>query len=139
MSRARGQKADSGELAFGTVDSWLIWKLTNGKLHITDASNASRTMLFNIHILAWDDELLAIFDIPRGILPEVRSSSEIYGRIETPAEIAGIAIAGIAGDQQAALFGQVCFDAGRRKTRTGRDVLCSRTQANGPSHRQRGF
>jgi glycerol kinase len=114
--RARGE---AGELAFGTVDSWLIWRLTNGGLHITDVSNASRTMLFDIRTLTWDDELLAIFGVPRAILPEVRSSSEIYGEIETPAELSGIRIAGIAGDQQAALFGQACFDAGSAKNTYG--------------------
>lgn len=113
------QQADAGELAFGTVDSWLIWKLTNGKLHITDASNASRTMLFNINSLEWDDQLLGVFDIPKAILPKVRSSSEVYGEIETPNELKGIMIAGIAGDQQAALFGQLCFDIGATKNTYG--------------------
>lgn len=113
------QQADNGELAFGTVDSWLIWKLTNGKLHTTDVSNASRTMLFNINTLKWDDELLAIFGIPRAILPDVRSSSEIYGEIEMPNELKGIKIAGIAGDQQAALFGQLCFQKGLTKNTYG--------------------
>ena len=108
-------KAENGELAFGTVDTWLIWNLTAGKLHITDPSNASRTMLYNINTLAWDDELLDIFGVPRAILPEVQSSSEVYGEIETPVELRGIKIAGIAGDQQAALFGQACFDAGSTK------------------------
>ncbi len=112
-------RAEAGELAFGTVDTWLVWKLTHGKLHITDVSNASRTMLFDIHTLAWDDDLLAIFDVPRAILPEVRSSSEIYGEIETPNELRGIKIAGIAGDQHAALFGQACFEAGSTKNTYG--------------------
>ncbi len=112
-------RAENGELAFGTIDTWLAWKLTNGKLHITDVSNASRTMLYDIHRLAWDDELLAIFDVPRAIMPEVRSSSEIYGEIEMPAELKGVPIAGIAGDQQAALFGQACFDAGATKNTYG--------------------
>ena len=110
-----GNGAKEGELAFGTVDSWLVWKLTGGRLHITDPSNASRTMLFDINTLEWDDELLEIFDIPRAMFPEVRSSSEIYGEIETPNELKGIKIGGIAGDQQAALFGQACFAAGRTK------------------------
>ena len=113
------ERAEAGELAFGTVDSWLIWKLTNGILHITDVSNASRTMLFNINHLAWDDELLNIFSIPKSVLPEVRSSSEVYGEIETPNELKGIKIAGIAGDQQAALFGQLCFDVGATKNTYG--------------------
>ena len=112
-------RAKNGELAFGTIDTWLVWKLTNGHLHITDPSNASRTMLYNIHTLDWDDELLAIFDVPRAILPEVRSSSEIYGEIETPNELKGIKIAGIVGDQQAALFGHACFAAGSTKNTYG--------------------
>ena len=112
-------QADRDELAFGTVDSWLIWKLTNGKLHITDVSNASRTMLFNINTLMWDDELLALFNVPRAILPEVRSSSEVYGEIERPDVLKGITIAGIAGDQQAALFGQLCFEKGLTKNTYG--------------------
>ncbi|MFM9905106.1 MAG: glycerol kinase GlpK [Pyrinomonadaceae bacterium] len=112
-------RAENGEFAFGTVDTWLIWRLTNGKLHITDPSNASRTMLYNINTLAWDDELLDIFDIPHTLLPDVRPSSEIYGEIETPAELKGIRIAGIAGDQQAALFGQACFETGSTKNTYG--------------------
>ncbi len=113
------RRAENGELAFGTIDTWLVWKLTGGRLHITDVSNASRTMLFDINTLKWDDELLAIFDVPRAILPEVRSSSEVYGEVETPKELKGIAIAGIAGDQQAALFGQACFAAGATKNTYG--------------------
>ena len=113
------EKAENGELAFGTVDTWLIWNLTNGKTHITDPSNASRTMLFDINTLRWDGELLDIFDIPHMMLPEVHSSSEIYGEIETPAELRGIRIAGIAGDQQAALFGQACFASGSTKNTYG--------------------
>src|SRR5512133_3703840 len=97
--------AEKGELAFGTVDSWLIWNLTGGKLHVTDVSNASRTMLFNIHTLSWDEELLKIFDIPSALLPEVKSSSEIYGTTHGHFSTE-IPVAGIAGDQQAALFGQ---------------------------------
>jgi glycerol kinase len=114
-------KAEKGELAFGTVDTWLIHKLTNKALHVTDTTNASRTMLFNIHAGAWDDELLKIFDIPKAILPEVRSSSEIYGRtasIMAP-DSPGIPIAGIAGDQQAALFGQLCTQPGMVKNTYG--------------------
>ncbi len=117
VSGAR-ERAVSGELAFGTVDTWLAWKLTNGKLHISDPSNASRTMLYNINSLDWDDELLDIFDVPRAILPEVRSSSEIYGEVEID-ELKGIRIAGIAGDQQAALFGQACFASGSTKNTYG--------------------
>jgi len=108
------EKAERGELAFGTIDSWLVWNLTNGKKHITDVSNASRTMLFNIHSLQWDKEILNTLQIPESILPEVRSSSEIYG--ETASNIFGqpVPIGGIAGDQQAALFGQMCTDPDRK-------------------------
>ena len=113
------QRARIGELAFGTIDTWLVWRLTNGRLHITDPSNASRTMLYNINSLEWDSEMLDIFDIPHTLLPEVRSSSEIYGEIETPVELKGIKIAGIAGDQQAALFGQACFETGSTKNTYG--------------------
>ena len=106
-------RAAQGELAFGTVDSWLIWKLTGGREHATDVSNASRTLLFNIHSLDWDEELLGIFEIPRSILPTVRSSSEVYGSWN------GVPIAGVAGDQQAALFGQMCRDPGMSKNTYG--------------------
>jgi glycerol kinase len=111
--------AERGELAFGTIDSWLVWKLTGGALHLTDASNASRTMLYNIHTHSWDDELLELLDIPRSILPEVRSSSAVYG--ETAAQLFGrpILLGGIAGDQQAALFGQACFSPGMTKNTYG--------------------
>ncbi len=112
-------RAKAGELAFGTVDSWLIWKLTSGRMHITDVSNASRTLLFDIHNLDWSDELLEIFDIPEALLPEVRSSSEVYGPVDLEGELQGIPIAGIAGDQQAALFGQTCFDVGATKNTYG--------------------
>lgn len=113
------KQAETGELAFGTVDSWLIWQLTGGAMHLTDVSNASRTMLFNIKDLVWDEELLRIFDVPRQILPEVRSSSEIYGEIAEPEELRGVSIAGIAGDQQAALFGQLCTEKGLSKSTYG--------------------
>lgn len=113
------KQAESGELCFGTVDSWLVWNLTNGEKHLTDVSNASRTMLFNVETLDWDDELLEIFDVPRRLLPAIKSSSEIYGAVKTPDELAGIPIAGIAGDQQAALFGQLCFDKGLTKSTYG--------------------
>ncbi|MDP3433943.1 MAG: glycerol kinase GlpK, partial [Bacteroidota bacterium] len=112
------KQAEAGQLAFGTIDSWLVWNLTRGKLHITDVSNASRTMLFNIHTLKWDDDLLRIFDIPENMLPEVKSSSEIYGT--TAGHLApGITISGIAGDQQAALFGQMCIEPGMVKNTYG--------------------
>ncbi len=110
--------AEDGQLAFGTIDSWLIWNLTRGKLHITDVSNASRTMLFNIHTLKWDEELLRIFNIPAAMLPEVRSSSEIYGKTEGQFATS-IPVAGIAGDQQAALFGQMCIEPGMVKNTYG--------------------
>ena len=113
------KSAENGELAFGTVDSWLIWKLTSGEKHITDVSNASRTLLFNINSLEWDDELLKIFDIPRQILPEAKSSSGHFGEINSCQELNGIKIAGIAGDQQAALFGQVCHEKGSTKCTYG--------------------
>jgi glycerol kinase len=110
--------AEEGQLAFGTVDSWLVWNLTRGRSHVTDVSNASRTMLFNIHSLKWDEELLGIFDIPSGILPEIRSSSEIYGTTSGLFS-SEIPIAGIAGDQQAALFGQMCIEPGMVKNTYG--------------------
>ena len=111
--------ADAGRLAFGTVDSWLIWKLTGGKVHVTDVTNASRTMLFNIHTLAWDDELLRLLGVPRSMLPEVRSSSEVYGSVTAELGLANLPIAGIAGDQQAALFGQMCVSPGLTKCTYG--------------------
>ena len=113
------QRAERGELAFGTVDSWLVWNLTGGRLHVTDASNASRTLLFNIHTLRWDDALLALFRIPRSLLPTVVPSSRVLG--ETNAAVFGvpIAIAGIAGDQQAATFGQACYQPGMAKNTYG--------------------
>jgi len=112
-------KAEKGELCFGTIDSWLVWKLTNGKVHVTDVSNASRTMLFNIHSLTWDDELLQLFNIPRSVLPEVKSSSEVYGHTQNILTAHNIPIAGIAGDQQAALFGQLCTQPGMVKNTYG--------------------
>ena len=107
------EKARRGEILFGTVDSWLVWKLTGGKVHITDATTAARTMIFDIHRLDWDDTLLHALDIPRAMLPRVCSSSEVYGSVSLPG--GDIPIAGIAGDQQAALFGQTCFAAGDAK------------------------
>jgi glycerol kinase len=112
-------RADSGRLAFGTVDAWLLWKLTGQTTHVTDATNASRTMLFNIHTLDWDDELLRLFQIPRSMMPDVRSSSEVYGNVAPTLGIERIAIAGIAGDQQAALFGQMCLEPGMSKNTYG--------------------
>ena len=111
------EKAARGEILFGTVDSWLVWKLTGGRVHITDATNAARTMIFDIHKLDWDDTLLQALGIPRAMLPRVCSSSEIYGHVALPG--GNVPIAGIAGDQQAALFGQTCFDAGDAKNTYG--------------------
>lgn len=118
VSGAR-EKAEAGKLAFGTVDSWLVWKLTGGKKHITDVSNASRTMLFNIHTLKWDKKLLKLFDIPESLLPEVRSSSEVYAETSSGLFKKPLPIAGIAGDQQAALFGQLCTEPGMLKNTYG--------------------
>ncbi|WP_074239967.1 glycerol kinase GlpK [Chitinophaga niabensis] len=112
-------KANAGELAFGTVDTWLIWNFTKGKLHVTDVSNASRTMLYNIHKQAWDESLLKLMDIPASMLPEVRASSEVYGETEATLTPFKIPIAGIAGDQQAALFGQMCTEPGMVKNTYG--------------------
>ena len=113
------KKAENGELAFGTMDTWLTWKLTNGEVHVTDVSNASRTMLFNIHSLQWDAELLKLFNIPPSVLPEVKSSSKIYGVTGNNISDPGVPIAGIAGDQQAALFGQMCTQPGMVKNTYG--------------------
>jgi glycerol kinase len=112
-------RAEAGKLAFGTIDSWLVWNFTQGQVHVTDVSNASRTMLFNIHTLNWDDELLQIMGVPKCMLPEVRSSSEVYGLTQGTQLGAGIPIAGIAGDQQAALFGQQCTRPGMVKNTYG--------------------
>jgi glycerol kinase len=130
--------ADEGRLAFGTIDTWLVWNLTGGDLHITDPSNASRTLLFNIHTGTWDDELLRMLNIPRSLLPEVRSSSELYGDTRSPLFPQPMAIGGIAGDQQAALFGQGCIAPGMVKNtygtgcfmlmNTGEKAVASRNQ-----------
>lgn len=113
------ERAQKGELAFGTVDSWIVWQLTRGEKHITDVTNASRTMLFNIHTLEWDQDLLKLFDIPEAMLPEVASSSEIYGHTKTTIFAHEVPISGIAGDQQAALFGQMCIKPGMVKNTYG--------------------
>ena len=113
------KRAERGELCFGTIDTWLIWNLTKGEVFVTDPSNASRTMLYNIHTLDWDDELLALFDIPRSMLPEVRASSEVYGTVSARYLEHPVPIAGIAGDQQAALFGQLCTEKGMLKNTYG--------------------
>jgi glycerol kinase len=112
-------KAEAGELCFGTVDTWLVWKLTQGKVFVTDVSNASRTMLFNIYSLKWDEELLELFNIPKSMLPEVKDTSEVYGKTSTTLFSSKIHIAGIAGDQQAALFGQLCTKPGMIKNTYG--------------------
>ncbi|MEX0724340.1 MAG: glycerol kinase GlpK [Gracilimonas sp.] len=113
------ERAEKGELAFGTIDSWIIWNFTQGELHITDVTNASRTMLFNIKNMEWDEELLELMDIPRSLLPEVKQSSEKYGETKTTLFASKIPIAGIAGDQQAALFGQMCTKPGMVKNTYG--------------------
>ncbi|MDE7129254.1 MAG: glycerol kinase GlpK, partial [Alistipes sp.] len=113
------ERAEAGKLRFGTVDTWLVWRLTRGESHVTDVSNASRTMLLNLHTLDWDDELLSLFGIPRSMMPEVRSSSEIYGHTKTTIFAHRVPIAGIAGDQQAALFGQMCVEPGMMKNTYG--------------------
>lgn len=112
-------KAEQGKLAFGTIDTWLIWNLTGGKTHVTDVTNASRTMLYNIKSLSWDDELLTLFGIPKSMLPEVKSSSEVYGETAGNILAAKLPIAGIAGDQQSALFGQMCTEIGMVKNTYG--------------------
>ena len=113
------QRAQAGELAFGTIDSWLVWNLTDGRVHVTDASNASRTLLFNIHTGNWDDQLLKLLNVPGNMLPEVRASSEVYGQTSDSLSLPGVPIAGIAGDQQAALFGQMCAEKGMVKNTFG--------------------
>ena len=112
-------KAEAGKLAFGTIDSWLVWQLTSDSTHVTDITNASRTMLFNINTLKWDEDLLKLLDVPARMLPEVRPSSEVYGRVSTTLGVGNIPIAGIAGDQQAALFGQMCVSPGLTKNTYG--------------------
>lgn len=113
------ERAEKGELLFGTVDSWIIWKLTGGKVHVTDYSNASRTMLFNIHTLKWDEEILRVLKIPQQILPEVKPSSHVYGYTDSKLFGREVAIAGAGGDQQCALFGQTCFERGEVKNTYG--------------------
>lgn len=113
------ERAEAGQLLFGTIDSWIIWKLTGGKVHVTDYSNASRTLMFNIHTLQWDDEILTVLGIPRQMLPEVKPSSCIYGSTDAKLFEASIPIAGAAGDQQCALFGQTCFAPGEAKNTYG--------------------
>ncbi|MFW2477049.1 MAG: glycerol kinase GlpK [Sediminibacterium sp.] len=126
------EEAAKGNLCFGTIDSWLLWKLTNGKVHATDVSNASRTMMFNIHSLQWDESLLALYDIPLSMLPEVRSSSEIYGYTQQLLTAVEIPIAGIAGDQQSALFGQMCTESGMVKNTYGTGCFMLMNTGNKP-------
>ncbi len=123
-------KAERGELAFGTIDSWLAWNLTQGELHITDVTNASRTLLYNIEELRWDADLLALFDIPPSLLPIVKTSSEIYGLTQHPEIGAGMPIAAIAGDQQAALFGQLCNQPGMAKCTYGTGCFLNMNTGN---------
>src|SRR5690606_34324092 len=124
--------AQKGELLFGTIDSWLVWKLTGGKIHITDYSNASRTMLYNIRKLEWDKKLLDILQVPESILPKVKSSSEVYGHTSNELFGGEIPIAGIAGDQQAALFGQVCHEVGMAKNTYGTGCFMLMNTGNKP-------
>jgi len=130
------ERAERGELAFGTVDSWLVHRLSGGALHLTDASNASRTLLFDIHRLDWSDELFEAFGIPRSMAPEVRSSSEIYGEVAIDGPLRGLPVAGIAGDQHAALFGQLCHRPGMLKNTygTGCFLLAQTGTTPKPSH-----
>ena len=132
------ERAEAGELAFGTVDSWLAFRLTGGRLHVTDPTNASRTLLYDIHARAWDDELLDLFRVPRALLPEVRRSSEVYGEIDTPA-LRGVPLAGIGGDQQAALLGQLCTGRGSVKTTYGTGCFALLHTGAAPQPSERGL
>ncbi len=133
------EKADKGEILFGTVDTWLVWKLTGGKVHVTDYTNASRTMLFNINTLEWDKELLKEFDIPENILPAVRPSSYIYGQTDKTLLGSEIPIAGIAGDQQAALFGQMCIKEGSFKNTYGTGCFMLMNTGEAPVYSKNGL
>ncbi len=134
------QRAAGGELAFGTIDTYLVWHLTGGASHVTDVSNASRTLLMNLETLDWDDELLAILDVPRSVLPEVRSCSEIYGTTKGFAGLPdGIPVAGMAGDQQAALFGQACFEVGEAKCTYGTGAFLLMNTGDTPVHSDNGL
>ena len=126
------KRAEKGKLLFGTVDTWLIWRLTRGEVHVTDVSNASRTMLFNINTLEWDQELLDLFGIPRSMMPEVKSSSEVYGHTKTTIFAHKVPISGIAGDQQAALFGQMCTEPGMVKNTYGPGCSLLMTSGENP-------
>lgn len=133
------ERAEAGELAFGTVDTWLLWKLTGGQVHATDYTNASRTMLFNIHTLEWDKELLELFKIPESMLPEVKPSSCIFGHVTAVPGLCTIPIAGIAGDQQAALFGQCCFNKGDVKSTYGTGCFLLMNTGKEPIESQHGL
>ncbi len=133
------KKAESGDLLFGTVDSWLIWKLTGGKVHAIDYSNASRTMLFNINTLTWDEEILKILDIPKSMLPKVMPSSGIFGETDERLFGGSIKISGAAGDQQCALFGQTCFDAGSVKNTYGTGAFLLMNTGNKPVFSKNGL
>lgn len=134
------ERAQKGELLFGTIDSWVLWKLTGGAVHVTDYSNASRTMMFNIHDLCWDDEILSLLNIPKIMLPEVKSNSEIYG-YTTPIHFYGceVPIAGLAGDQQASLFGQTAFEPGMVKNTYGTGAFVVMNTGNKPIVSQKGL
>jgi glycerol kinase len=132
-------RAARGEILFGTIDTFLIWRLTRGRCHVTDVSNASRTLLFNIHTLDWDDELLGILDVPRAMLPAVRSSSEVYGDIDPALFGSAVPVAGNAGDQQAALFGQACFEAGSAKNTYGTGCFMLLNTGQSPVPSQKGL
>ena len=131
------ERAERGEIAFGTIDSWLVYKLTGGKVHITDYSNASRTLMYNIYALDWDDEMLSLLDIPRDILPEVRPSSQVYGAADSTLFGAAVPVAGIAGDQQAALFGQACYEAGMAKNTYGTGSFVLMNTGHTPTRNQK--
>lgn len=126
------KRAEMGKLRFGNVDSWLVWRLTRGEVHVTDVSNASRTMLFNIHNLKWDEELMELLDIPMSMMPEVKSSSEVYGHTKTTIFAHEVPISGIAGDQQAALFGQMCIEPGSIKNTYGTGCFVMLNTGNKP-------
>ena len=135
VNGARTQ-ADRGELAFGTIDSWLLWKLTKGEVHATDVSNASRTLLFNIHTLTWDDELLQFLEIPHSLLPEIKPSGTLYGSVNKFLCQSGCRIAGVAGDQHAALFGQACFQPNSAKNTYGTGCFMLMNTGDAPTESQ---
>ncbi|MFR1725360.1 glycerol kinase GlpK [Emergencia timonensis] len=133
------ERAEAGDLLFGTIETWLIWKMTGGRVHVTDYSNASRTMMFNINTLQWDDEILSILDIPKSMLPEPRPSSEVYGETESTLFAGPIKIAGAAGDQQAALFGQTCFQQGEAKSTYGTGCFLLLNTGEKPVYSENGL